>query len=169
MVAKGRLSIGLTRPVISRDTSGLQTLLLRAEPLCAVVPPAHPLASRASVPWQALASEPLIILARREGVSLHDEVLAGCRKAGFTPRIAQTPSLIGTVLSYVEAGAGIGIVTDSVALNPEGAALKRINLQPEQSVPLVMVWPEQESDPPMRAFRELVKEWIKAKKLWPVK
>jgi LysR family transcriptional regulator, benzoate and cis,cis-muconate-responsive activator of ben and cat genes len=169
MVAKGRLSIGLTRPVISRDTSGLQTLLLRAEPLCAVVPPAHPLASRASVPWQALASEPLIILARREGVSLHDEVLAGCRKAGFTPRIAQTPSLIGTVLSYVEAGAGIGIVTDSVALNHEGAALKRINLQPQQTVPLVMVWPEQESDPPMRAFRELVKEWIKAKKLWPVK
>ena len=167
MVVKGRLSVGLTRPVISRDTSGVQTLLLRNEPLCAVVPPAHPLARKASVAWQALANEPLIILARREGVSLHDEVLAGCRKAGFTPRIAHNPSLIGTVLSYVEAGAGIGIVTESVALNPEGSALKRVALKPEQTVPLVMVWSEGEDEPPVRAFRELVKEWLKTKRLWP--
>ena len=43
---------------------------------------------------------------------------AACRQAGFAPRLAYTPSLIGTVLSYVEAGAGIGIVPESV-ITPE--------------------------------------------------
>lgn len=166
MVVKSRLSVGLTRPVISHNASGLQTLLLRNEPLCAIVPSKHPLAKKSTVSWDALANEPLIILARREGVSLHDEVLAGCRKAGFTPRIAHNPSLIGTVLSYVEAGAGIGIATESVILNPQSSALKRVSLKPEQTVPLVMVWSQDEDEPPVRAFRELVKEWLKTGQLW---
>ena len=86
-------------------------------PTRARLPPAgHPLAKRRSVPWTALTREPLIVLARREGMGLHDAVIAGCRQAGVTPRIAHTPSLIGTVMSYVEAGAGIGVVTESCAL-----------------------------------------------------
>jgi hypothetical protein len=40
-------------------------------------------------------------------------------------------------------------------------------LKPEQTVPLVMVWSEGEDEPPVRAFRELVKEWLKTKRLWP--
>lgn len=166
MVAKGRLGVGLTRPVLSHGSVGLQTLLLREEPLCAVVPSGHPAAKKNSLPWRALADEPLIILARREGVSLHDEVLAGCRKAGFTPRIAHMPSLIGTVFSYIEAGAGIGIVTDSVVLNDGGSSLKRLPLKPALTVPLVMAWSQDAETPPVRAFRDLVGEWVKAKRLW---
>ncbi len=166
MVAKGRLSVGLTRPVLSHEALGLETLLLRDEPLCAVVPMDHPLAKRTSLPWLSLAHEPLIILARREGVGLHDEVVAGCRKAGFTPRIAHSPSLIGTVLSYVEAGAGIGIVTESVAVGEVLASLKRIPLTPKQTVPLVLVWSRDSSEPSVTAFRELVKVWLREKKLW---
>jgi DNA-binding transcriptional LysR family regulator len=167
MVAKGRLSVGLTRPVLSHEALGLETLLLRDEPLCAVVPKGHPLAKRNSLPWLSLANEPLIILARREGVGLHDEVVSGCRKAGFTPRITHSPSLIGTVLSYVEAGAGIGIVTESVAVGDALASLKRIPLTPKQTVPLVLVWSRDSDEPSVTAFRELVKVWLRDKKLWP--
>src|SRR5947208_3580999 len=78
------------------------------------VPTDHRLARRRTVPWTTLAREPLIVLARREGMGLHDAVIAGCRQAGVTPRLAHTPSLIGTVMSYVEAGAGLGVVTESV-------------------------------------------------------
>ena len=67
-----------------------------------------------SFDWRRLAAEPLVVLARREGVGLHDAMLSSCRQAGFPPRLAYTPSLIGTVLSYVEAGAGVGIVPESV-------------------------------------------------------
>ncbi len=166
MVAKGRLSIGLTRPVPSHSALGLRTMLLRKEPLAAVVRKDHRLATRRSLPWKSLSGEQLIVLARREGVGLHDEILASCRKAGFTPRIARTPSIIGTVLSYVEAGAGAGIVPDSVAANAQSAGLRVIELTPRQTVPLVMVWAEDADEPTAAAFRSLVKEWLGGGALW---
>jgi len=163
MVAKGRLSAALTRPVVAHQALGLRTVLLREERLGIVVPSGHPLARRAAVPWTVLAREPLIVLARREGMGLHDAVIAGCRQAGVVPRLAHTPSLIGTVMSYVEAGAGLGVVTESVVTTP---SLQFILLKPLQRVPLVFVWQEDEDAPPVRRFRELLLEWKSAGKLW---
>lgn len=160
MVAKGRLSVALTRPLPGQGEKSLETLLLRKEPLGIVVPRTHPLAERESVSWKSLAREPLVVLARREGVGLHDEILAACRAAGFTPRIAYSPSLMGTVLSYVEAGAGIGIATDSVAAAAMPPALAYVPVTPERTVPLVLAWNAEEALPPVTAFRELVEEWL---------
>lgn len=165
MVAKGRLSTGLTRPVPMAQTLGLRTIKLRDERLGIVVPAGHALAAKAGVTWKALEREPLIVLARREAVGLHDAVLAGCRAAGFAPRFAHTPSLVGTVLGYVEAGAGVGIVTDSVVT--PGDPLCFVPLKPAVTVPLVLVWQEDEDAPPVQRFRELVVEWERAGKLWP--
>ncbi len=164
MLAKGRLSAAFTRPVSAAPASGLRTLLLRNERFGAVVPASHPLASRKSLPWKALAGEPLVVLARREGVGSHDGILTACRQAGFAPRLAYTPSLIGTVLSYVEAGAGVGIVPESV-MAPE-LPLSFIPLQPGVTIPLVLVWQEDDDTPAVQRFRELVLEWQKAGSLW---
>lgn len=164
MVAKGRLSVALTRPVPSHQALGLKTILLRNDRLGVVVRAGHKLALRRSVSWKSLASEPLVVLARREGMGLHDAVLAGCRQAGFAPRLAHTPSLIGTVLSYVEAGAGVGVVTDSVITPAE--SLKFIPLTPVASVPLVLVWQEDDDSPAVQRFRELLLEWKRENRLW---
>jgi DNA-binding transcriptional LysR family regulator len=164
MIAKGRLSAAFTRPVSATPASGLRTLVLRNERFGAVVPVSHPLAGKKTLSWKALANEPLILLARREGVSSHDGVLAACRQAGFAPRLAYTPSLIGTVLSYVEAGAGIGVVPDSVTA-PD-LPLRFVPLQPAVTVPLVLVWQEADDTPAVQRFRELVIEWQKAGRLW---
>jgi len=163
MVARRRLSAAITRPVPAHEALGLRTVTLREERLGVVVPATHPLSRRASVPWQALEREPLIVLARREGMGLHDAVIAGCRGAAVTPRMAHTPSLIGTVMSYVEAGAGIGVVTESVVTD---AALRFVLLKPVQRVPLVLVWHEDEDSPPVQRFRELLLEWKSAGTLW---
>src|SRR5690606_16785456 len=79
MVARGRLSAALTRPAPGPRMSGMRTLLLREERLGAAVRTDHPLAAKRSLPWKALAGEPLIVLARREGASLHDAILAATR------------------------------------------------------------------------------------------
>src|SRR3954464_8952996 len=118
MVAKGRLAAAITRPVVGYESSGLKTRLLREERLGVLVPKKHPLANRRTLPWKSLAREPLIVLARREGMGLHDAVISGCRRAGVIPRLAHMPSLIGAVMTYVEAGAGIGVVTELVARSP---------------------------------------------------
>ncbi len=168
MVARGRLSVGLTRPVpFAGEWGGLKTALLREERLGVVVPEGHCFAGEASVFWRQLEREPLVVLARREGVGLHDAVLAGCREAGFAPRLAQTPSLIGTVMSYVEAGAGVGVVTDSVMRGVD-APLRFVALEPAVTVPLVVVWRESEETPAVERFRELLLEWQAAGRLWEV-
>ena len=164
MLARGRLSAAFTRPVSAAPASGLRTLLLRKERFGAVLPLTHPLAERKTLPWKALAREPLVVLARREGVGSHDGVLAACRQAGFAPRLAYTPSLIGTVLSYVEAGAGVGIVPESV-MTPE-LPLRFVPLQPAVTIPLVLVWQEAEDTPAVQRFRELVIAWQKSGRLW---
>jgi len=164
MLAKGRLSAAFTRPVSTREASGLRTIVLRKERLGAVLPAAHPLAKLKTISWRQLAHEPLVVLARREGVGSHDGILGACRQAGFAPRLAYTPSLIGTVLSYVEAGAGVGIVPESVT--PE-LPLRFVLLKPVVSIPLVLVWQEDEDTPAVQRFRELVITWKKTGRLWP--
>jgi DNA-binding transcriptional LysR family regulator len=67
-------------------------------------------------------------------------------------------------MTYVEAGAGIGVVTESVVAPATG--LRFILLNPVQTVPLVLVWQEDEDAPPVQRFRELLFEWKRAGKLW---
>jgi DNA-binding transcriptional LysR family regulator len=159
MVARGRLSAGITRPVLAHNALRLPSLLLRDEPFCAVVPDDHPWASRRHLAWKDLAAQPLIMLARREGAGSHDAILAACRAAGFVPRILHTPSLIDTILRYAESGEGIGIVPDST-LSPGTAGLRLIPLRPRHAVPLVLVWHPESDDPPVRALRGILQEWL---------
>jgi DNA-binding transcriptional LysR family regulator len=158
MVSKDRLDIGLTRPVTAGDRIGLRTKLIQREPLCAVLPRGHTLASVEKLTWKHLRQEPLIILARREGVGLHEAFMEGCRKAGFTPKLAQTPSIVGTVLTYVQAGMGVGVVPETVAVLSPGPDLVFKPLHPSQVVDLVMVWSATGDNPAAKAFRALVEE-----------
>jgi DNA-binding transcriptional LysR family regulator len=164
MVVRGRLSVGITRPVSQLLGKGLRVEELRKERLGVVVKRGHPFADRKFLRWDSLRKEPLVILARREGVGLHDAVLSGCQQAGFAPIMAHSPSLIGTVFSYVEAGAGLGVVTEGVV--ERDATLRFIPLQPAVSVPLVLVWREEEN-PPVQRFHELIMAWRDRELLWP--
>ena len=166
MVAKGRLDLGLTRPVLAHAALRMETQTLRRERLCAAIPRGHEWHGRKSLTWRALAGQPLIILARREGAGLHDEILAGCRRAAFTPRLVHTPSVISTVLRYVEAGTGIGIVPESIGETDPGKSWACVPLAPLLSVPLVLVWQDGPEEPPVAAFRKLLAEWTRAGKLW---
>lgn len=162
MVAKGRLHIGLTRPVLAHAALRMQTQTLCRERLCAAIPHGHEWHGRKSLPWKSLAAQPLIVLARREGAGLHDEILAGCRHAGFSPRLVHTPSLIGTVLCYVETGTGIGIVPESLGDWESARPWSLAPLTPHLTVPLVMVWKDGHEEPPVTAFRNLIGEWVRA-------
>ncbi len=168
MVARDRLDMGLTRPVLAHASLRMETRVLRRERLCAAVPRGHEWHGRKSLPWRSLAGQSLIVLARREGAGSHDEILAGCRGAGFTPRLVQTPSLISTVLRYVEAGSGIGIVPESIGESEPSPSWSPVPLTPRLEVPLVLVGKQGREEPPVEAFRRLLAEWSAAGKLFPV-
>ena len=166
MVAKGRLHLGLTRPVLAHAALQMETQVLRRERLCAAIPAGHSWNRRKSLPWRSLAGQPLVVLARREGAGLHDEILAGCRRAGFTPRMVHTPSLISTGLRYVEAGGGLGIVPESIGESESSPSWSQVPLTPHLTVPLVIVWKDGHEEPPVTAFRSLLGEWLQAGKLF---
>ena len=166
MVAKGRLDLGLTRPVPAHAALRMETQTLRGERLCAAIPQGHEWHGRKSLPWRSLAGQPLVILARREGAGLHDEILAACRRGKVNPRLVHTPSLIGTVLRYVEAGTGLGIVPDSIGEAEAHPSWSLASLTPHFTVPLVMVWKAEQDEPPVAAFRKLIGEWLRAGTLW---
>jgi DNA-binding transcriptional LysR family regulator len=161
MVSKGRLAVGLTRPVLAHEALGLRSMLLCRERLCAALPAGHRLAGKAELPWGDLAREPVVMLARREGAGSHDAILAACAAAGFAPSIAHTPSVIGTVLRYVEAGTGVGIVPESVT--PESEDVVLVPLVPTETLPVVMVWSRDDDGPASAAFRKIVVEWLAAR------
>lgn len=158
MVSKGRLSIGLTRPVRSQEDLGPQSRLLLQERLCLAVPSDHPFAARGSLSWKRLSGLPLIVVARREGAGCHDAILSACRESGVTPDLVRMPSLMGTILKYVEAGVGFGIVPECAVHEPGAVAL--VPLTPRRTVPLVLVWSKDSVNPAADAFRELVLAWL---------
>lgn len=166
MVARGRLDVGLCRPVLSQAAQPMQTLTLRQERLCAAVPSSHPWTGRKSVPWTKLADQSLILLARREGAGLHDEILGACRAAGFAPKIGHAPSLINTVLRFVESGAGIGIVPECLGETSKTARWNALRLTPSRTIPLVLVWTGEQEEPATTAFLALTAEWLRQGKLW---
>lgn len=163
MVSKGRLSIGLTRPVRAHEDLGPRSKLLLDERLCLAVPAGHALAQGGGVPWKRLKGLPLILLARREGAGSHDAILAACHEAGVTPELVRTPSLMGTILKYVEAGAGFGVVPECAVKEPGEVVL--VPLVPRRCIPLVLVWSKDSDNPAADAFRELVLAWHAAGKL----
>ncbi len=164
MVSKGRLSVGITRPVRSHDDdSGPQSRLLFEERLHLAVPADHPLAKRTSLRWRDLSRLPLILLARREGAGTYDAILAACREAGVTPEIVRTPSLMGTLLQYVEAGTGFAVVPECA--RNEGSSAILIPLTPRRTIPLVLVWSRESVNPAVDAFLHHVRAWHAAGRL----
>tara|TARA_R110002096_G_scaffold16106_2_gene54957 strand:+ start:1828 stop:2736 length:909 start_codon:yes stop_codon:yes gene_type:complete len=157
MVTKGSLSLGFTRPVRAHEELGPRSLLLREERLCLAVPTGDELASRRNLRWKSLTNLPLILLARREGAGSHDTILAACHEAGVIPEITRTPSLMGTILKYVESGAGYGIVPECARL--ESRAVTLVPLSPRRTIPLVLVWSDDARNPAADAFRAMVIEW----------
>src|SRR5439155_26330755 len=77
-----RIQAGFLR--LPREESGFVELVpILGEPLVVVLPAAHPLAARPTIPWRALAGEPCITFPRRSAPGFYD-VLSHCRRVRVT-------------------------------------------------------------------------------------
>ncbi|MGL4963609.1 MAG: LysR family transcriptional regulator [Inquilinus sp.] len=114
------------------DAAGLVVEPLLDEPMVAVVPAGHALAAGPDpIPLSALAEEPFVLYRRPSGPGLYDSIIAACRAAGFSPRIAQEAPRLVSTLSLVEAGLGVSIIPASMArLDAGGVATLRLAAPP---------------------------------------
>ncbi|MGC1550283.1 MAG: LysR substrate-binding domain-containing protein [Rhodanobacter sp.] len=110
-----RLHVGIVRGHVLPEI--LVSKRLMRDPLVAVLHEDHPalrdLGPKRRMRTEALAQEPFVLFSRLAGAGIHDHVLALCRSAGFTPRIAQEAREASTIISLVAAGMGVSILPAS--------------------------------------------------------
>jgi LysR family hydrogen peroxide-inducible transcriptional activator len=83
---------------------------IRTEPLLAVVPAAHPLASREALALADLRGESFVML--RDGHCFRDLSLALCGSARVSPNIAFESGQFTSILGMVSAGIGLSLVPE---------------------------------------------------------
>jgi DNA-binding transcriptional LysR family regulator len=116
---------------------GLVVRELRTEPLVAVLPSTHRHADAASVRLADLTGDPLVTHPSGRLSTMQPRVLDACRRAGWEPELIEVGET-GTLVVFVAAGLGIGLVPASVrALRLDGVAYVPLAGEPEV-VPLAL-------------------------------
>ncbi|NEI26842.1 LysR family transcriptional regulator [Rhizobium ruizarguesonis] len=127
---RGELDATFMRPSLD-DPAGIRLRRLPDEPMVIALPASHPLARRSSVPLAALAEEPFILFPRLVGLSLYDDVVLACRRAGFELTVAQEAPQISSVVNLVAADLGVSIVPASISqIMLDGVAYRPIEGPP---------------------------------------
>lgn len=108
LLQSGELDLGLS--ILPSPAAGLTRRPVLREPLIAAVPASHALAGRRRTALRSLAAEPFIQFPRELAPGLYDLAIAACRKAGFTPHLAQEAIQMQTILGLVAAGLGVAVV-----------------------------------------------------------
>ncbi|HEX8710103.1 MAG TPA: LysR substrate-binding domain-containing protein [Pyrinomonadaceae bacterium] len=111
-LADGSIDVGFVREAVEHGDDLVSEPILREE-FVAVLPPAHPLATRRRLPLHALAEEPFVHFPRVVAPALYDQIADACRRAGFRPRVVQEAQEWLTILGLVEAGLGVSLVPAS--------------------------------------------------------
>jgi DNA-binding transcriptional LysR family regulator len=104
----GRFDLGIVRGYRPLPQLVLETLVDSL--LCVALPVRHWLADAAELGYEDLSDEEFVLWPRAGSPDGYDRIVAGCRRAGYEPRVAAETSNAQTVLALVEAGVGISIL-----------------------------------------------------------
>lgn len=116
-IARSRVEIGFTG--LRENTAELTFHRICPDTLVVVAPPGHPLSKKASIPPERLADERFIL--REEGSATRELMLEVLRKHGLPLENLSVEMQLGSagaVLSAVESGAGISLVSFWAARQP---------------------------------------------------
>lgn len=140
--AAGEIDAGFVLHAEGAAPPGLAAWTVLHEPLVLALPQAHPLAGRRTLPFAALAGEPLVIFPRAIAPSLFDAVVGHYRAQRATPAIAQEAIQMQTIVNLVSAGLGVAWVPASLMQLQRPGVVYR----PLAGAPLAcetsLVWPE---------------------------
>jgi len=131
-LVRGELDAAFIRPGLE-DPKEVRLKRLPDEPMLIALPAHHPLAKRSRVPLSALAGEPFILFPRTVGLSLYDDIVRGCRDAGFELVVTQEAPQIPSVVNLVAADLGVSIVPASIAK----LAIEGVVFRPIEGPPLI--------------------------------
>ena len=164
-IRHGELDIGMARPPF--DTALLDSQVVLREPLMAVVPADHPLAS-ADRPLRPMDFEGQRVIGYHPQQSRYFHELAVRFLTNAHPRIEQRVHQVLTVMLLVAAGRGLALVPASAAsLHVEGIVFKdlvhgggdtQLDADPERPVELHAIWPRDSITPVVRRVLSVISE-----------
>jgi DNA-binding transcriptional LysR family regulator len=104
------IDVAVIRP--STPVRGLRIQPWRHDEFVIALPPSHPLAADAPNPVHLarFAGEPWVWLRREASPDYHDQLMATCRRAGFSPGIRHLANSIFTQLAMATSGLGVTLV-----------------------------------------------------------
>ena len=121
-VRTGAVDFGFVNP---DAVKGMDTNIVKSGEFRAVLPLNHPLSGKNSLTLEDLASEPFLLL--EEGA--YSEPLAAFHAAGITPNVALRVHDDYSILSMVEQGLGVSILTELV-LHKTGYDVVALPIEP---------------------------------------
>lgn len=154
----GEIDIAFIRPPMEHG-EGLRAELLVDEPMVAVLPGAHPLADEPSVALSALAAETFILVPRVIGPGFYDSIIAGCRDAGFVPRLGQEAPQMPAMVPMVAAGFGVSVVPQSLRqIRTEGVVYRDLHGDVLRA-PISLAYRREDHAPAVRNFVALARRY----------
>ncbi|MDQ2823237.1 MAG: LysR family transcriptional regulator [Pseudomonadota bacterium] len=162
-LAQRTLDLCFIRPPDGALPDGLETTILREDPLLLVLPETHPLATRAIVPLKALEKLPFVMYPANAGVGIYGLIFRLCREAGFVPHIAQEAGEASTIIGLVAAGCGISLLPSSFdRIRMNGVAYRPLS-DAGATTKLMLVQRAGERAALIDAFVKLAREaaWVK--------
>ena len=154
----GSLDVGIIRKRALPPELVAHSLFV--DPLALIVHADHPalrrLPEQGTLSLRAFAQEPFVGFDRSVGAGIHDQMIALCAAAGFTPRIVQEAGEASTLISLAAAGLGAAILPASCDhIQVDGACF--VPLQDEGAHSEVeLVWRREGVTPLIRNFTALL-------------
>lgn len=154
-LSEGRIDVGFTRRLEPEFRGDLRTIVLRHDPMMAILPRHHP-AAPGPIDLRDLANEPFVLSSREISPAVFDKVIELCSEAGFSPHIASLSSVWSSVVLMVQAGVGIAILP----LNEQQFRTRHLVFCPVKAknawVEFVMAWSPRRDTVIGRRFREMM-------------
>lgn len=151
-----RLDVAFNR--IVKPQPDLQSELILSEPVYLALNRDHPLAAAASVSFQALAGQPLILYPTGTPPNFVDRVVSLCRERGFTPDISQVVGDAITAIALVAGGFGLSVVAESAtSLQLPGVVYRPFADAPDANLDLSCIYRKDDASPLLHAFLGVIR------------
>lgn len=115
--------------VIRQAVTGrrLRSVPLRRDHFVVAMPEGHRLAGKGAIGLAEFRDEPWVWLPRHISPDYHDELVAACRQAGFSPEAHHYANSINSQLAMVRCGLGVTLVPESSVLHqPRGLVWREL-------------------------------------------
>jgi DNA-binding transcriptional LysR family regulator len=119
--------------LVRRSAGGpeVRAVALQADEFVAALPADHPKADeQGEFSLAELAGDPWVWIPREIAPGYHDEVVAACRRAGFSPDARHQANSIATQLAMVSSGIGVAIAPALTTLDRGDLVIRRLREPP---------------------------------------